>query len=63
MVDFYHPNLKYLTQEHVTSCMENGIGVNVWTVNEEEDLRKVEAWGVQAAITNFPDRGVKAAKG
>ncbi len=60
-VDYYHPNLKFLTEEHCRNCMQNGIGINVWTVNEEEDLRKVKKWGVFSAITNYPDRGRKIA--
>ena len=35
----------------------NGIGVNVWTVNEEEDMRRMKKWGVNSIITNYPDRG------
>lgn len=56
-VQYYHPNLKYLTEEHVRSCSQNGIGVNVWTVNEEEDMRRMKKWGVHSIITNYPDKG------
>lgn len=58
-VDYYHPSMDFLTEEHVLNCMQNGIGVNVWTVNEEEDLRKMKKWGVITSITNYPDRGRK----
>lgn len=44
-VQYYHPNLEYLKEEHVRSCSQNGIGVNVWTVNEEEDMRRMKQWG------------------
>lgn len=60
-VEYYHPNLKYLTEEHVKNCTQNGIGINVWTVNEVEDLRKMKEWGIQVSITNYPDRGRQVA--
>lgn len=53
-VQYYHPNLEYLKEEHVRSCSQNGIGVNVWTVNEEEDMRRMKKWGVNSIITNYP---------
>ena len=60
-VEYYHPNLKFLKEEHVRNCSENGIGVNVWTVNEEEDMRTMKKWGVNSIITNYPDRGRRIA--
>ncbi|MGN0398954.1 MAG: glycerophosphodiester phosphodiesterase [Blautia sp.] len=56
-VEYYHPGLQDLTEEHVKNCSRNGIGVNVWTVNEKEAIERVKAWGVHAVITDFPDRG------
>lgn len=32
-----------------------GLGVQVWTVDTEEDARRLLAWGVEALITNRPD--------
>lgn len=55
--EYYHPNLEYLKEEHVKRCSENGIGVNVWTVNEEEDMRTMKKWGVHSIITNYPNKG------
>lgn len=60
-VEYYHPRLKDMTEEHVLNCSQNGIGVNVWTVNEEEDLRRMKKWGVRSVITNFPDVARKIA--
>ncbi|MFZ1240947.1 MAG: glycerophosphodiester phosphodiesterase family protein, partial [Anaerolineae bacterium] len=31
-------------------------GVNVWTVNEEADMRRLLALGVTSIITDVPDR-------
>jgi glycerophosphoryl diester phosphodiesterase len=37
-----------------------GLGVQVWTVDSEEDARRLLAWGVDALITDRPDRIVPA---
>ena len=34
-----------------------GLEVNPWTVNAEDDLRRVIAAGADRIITNYPDRG------
>ena len=60
-VQYYHPNQEYLTEEHVINCSQNGVGVNVWTVNEKEDMRRMKKWGVNSVITNYPDRGREVA--
>ena len=60
-VEYYHPNLAFLTEQHVKNCTENGVGVNVWTVNEEEDMRRMKEWGVNTIISNYPDRGRRIA--
>jgi glycerophosphoryl diester phosphodiesterase len=36
-----------------------GLGVQVWTVDEEDDARRLLGWGVDALITDRPDRIVK----
>ncbi|MGI6107118.1 MAG: glycerophosphodiester phosphodiesterase [Lachnospiraceae bacterium] len=54
-VDYYHPDYRTLTAEQVWNCTQNGIGVNPWTVNDEESIRRVKKWGVNAVISNFPD--------
>jgi glycerophosphoryl diester phosphodiesterase len=33
-----------------------GLGVQVWTVDTEDDARRLLAWGVDALITDRPDR-------
>ncbi|MBQ8094246.1 MAG: glycerophosphodiester phosphodiesterase [Clostridia bacterium] len=35
-----------------------GISVNPWTVNKEEDIRRVLAEGADIVITNYPDIGL-----
>ena len=35
---------------------ENGRAVNVWTVNEMEDIERVAALCADGIITNFPEK-------
>ncbi|MGL4791192.1 MAG: glycerophosphodiester phosphodiesterase [Anaerotignaceae bacterium] len=52
--EYYHPGFSGLTKEEVEQCKENNIGVNVWTVNDMMGLEKLEEWGCDGIITNFP---------
>jgi len=40
----------------VHSAHESGLTVSVWTVDEEEDLKRMIRFGVDRIITNYPDR-------
>lgn len=55
-VDFIHLKADSLDPKFIESAHEHGLGVNVWTVNEIEDLEKVNKMDVHAIITDFPDR-------
>lgn len=56
-VDALHPALYHMQDESLADkCRENGVAVHVWTVNEEKDMKKLCQSGVEAIITNFPDR-------
>ena len=50
------PVLGALTQR----ARERGLRVNVWTVNDPEELRRLEAAGVDAVITDVPDLALDA---
>lgn len=52
-----HPAI-YHTQDInlIRNCKENGLKVHIWTVNEPEDMKRFAAEGVDAIITNYPDR-------
>jgi len=56
--DALHPH--YLLAIHDKSlredCKKAGIGLNVWTVNEEKDMRTLINMGINCIITNFPGR-------
>ncbi|MCM1135485.1 MAG: glycerophosphodiester phosphodiesterase [Clostridium sp.] len=51
----YMRNTEY--PDMVKKCHERGIQVNVWTVNEEADIKRMKELGVDAIITNYAERG------
>lgn len=42
-------------KDEMRECREKNVSVNVWTVNQEEDMRRLKEMGVNAIITNYPD--------
>ena len=44
-----------VTAEMVTAAHDRGLSVNVWTVDDPERMRELEAFGVDGIITNLPD--------
>ncbi len=52
--DFLHPDFRLIDEEMVDECKQVGIGLNVWTVNDQETLDKLDHWGVDGIITNYP---------
>lgn len=54
--EFYHPGIDDVTDELVEDCKAHGIELNVWTVNDEEDVKKLYDWGCRGVITDYPDR-------
>lgn len=51
-----HPHFSLLNSENVVLMRQTGYKIYTWTVNEPEDLLRVKALGVDAIITDFPDR-------
>ena len=51
----WHPHLRLLSEEAVRASHARGSLVNAWTVNEEEDAKRLIGWGVDGLITNRPD--------
>ncbi len=49
-----HPSMKILNEEIVKSCNDNGIKLNVWTVNDMKGLEQLQRWNCESIITNFP---------
>ena len=52
-----HPAFCNLQYPHfLEECSENGLDVNVWTVNSRAELEACAKYGVHAVITNYPDK-------
>jgi glycerophosphoryl diester phosphodiesterase len=47
---------RVVSPRFVEGAHRAGLGVQVWTVDTEEDARRLIAWGVDALITDRPDR-------
>lgn len=54
-----HPNIKDTTHQQVQRVHRLGKRIHVWTVNAEEDMRRLFGWGVDAIITNDPQLAVR----
>ena len=51
-----------LTRGKIEKIHQEGIKINVYTVNDEEDLEQFVKWGVDGIITNYPDRLIRILK-
>lgn len=62
-IEALHPAVYNLQFPGFTDeCSKQNIDVNVWTVNEDEDVKMCCEKGVNAIITNFPDRALSLIK-
>ncbi len=52
--DYLHPHYFTVTKHYVKKLHENGIGVNVWTVDKPDIAKKMLSYGVDGIITNNP---------
>lgn len=63
-VDALHParyNLKY--PGFIEACRKNQIKLHVWTVNEKPEMEQMIQLGINAIITNYPDRAYEVIYG
>lgn len=51
-----HPNYFLLSSKNVIEAQERGFKVNTWTVNDEQTIKRMKLYGVDAIISDFPDR-------
>lgn len=51
-----HPSLGIITRDNTKLSQEAGFKVNVWTVNEREDIRRMIDFGVDGIISDYPNR-------
>jgi len=54
---------RVVSPRFVADSHRAGLGVQVWTVNDEADARRLLAWGVDALITDRPDLMVPLVRG
>lgn len=54
-VPCYHPLRGNLTPELVKDMKDHGLEINTFTVNEEEEVRRFYALGIDGIIGNYPD--------
>lgn len=51
-----HPSLGIITRDNTKMSQDAGFKVNVWTVNEREDIRRMLEFGVDGIISDYPNR-------
>jgi len=61
--DALHPDLQDFTQQEVTRVHRLKRRVHVYTVNAEEDMRRLFKWGVDGIFTDDPQLAVKVRSG
>jgi glycerophosphoryl diester phosphodiesterase len=53
--DALHPEKRLVTQKYMSWAKERGYRVNVWTVDEPAEMKRLIALGMDSIITNRPD--------
>lgn len=51
-----HPNFALVTRDNVKLAHAKGYDVNVWTVNDEDTIKRMKDYGVDAIISDCPDK-------
>lgn len=51
---FYSPYYKTVTKEVVESCHQKGMKIVPWTANTKEEIKTLQALGVDGVITDYP---------
>ncbi len=51
----YHPEYHMVDEAFMEEAGRLNLAVNVWTVNDEEDMRKMKRLGIGMIIGNYPD--------
>ena len=51
-----NPDFRSLTKKNVKKIHQANLAIYTWTVNEPEDIQRMKALGVDAIITDYPER-------
>lgn len=51
-----HPHFSLLTEENCIEASQQGYKIFTWTVNHEEDIRRLQSYNIDGIISDFPDR-------
>ena len=51
-----NPGKSVLNERNLSAARQQGVRVNVWTPNTDEEMGKFISMGVDGIITNYPDR-------
>jgi glycerophosphoryl diester phosphodiesterase len=52
----------HLNKEKISRVHQEGMKINVYTVNPQEELEQFVRWGADGIITNYPDRLIRILK-
>ena len=52
----------FLTPEKIRKIHQEGMKVNTYTVNSEEEMERFISWGIDGIITNHPDKLIQILK-
>lgn len=55
-----HPHVATVDEAYVALAHDHGLAVNVWTVDDPEQIRQLAAWGVDGIVTNVPAIAIDA---
>ncbi len=59
---WWSPNYAVVTPDNVKYCHSKGIKVVPWTVDDPEDIKRIADCGVDAIISNYPDRLIEVVR-
>lgn len=51
-----HPHFSLLTESNVKKARDAGYKIYTWTVNEPEDMVRINGYGVDGIISDYPER-------
>ena len=59
---WWSPQSYVVNKRNVAWCHANGIGVVPWTVDDKKEMKRLVKCGVEAIISNYPDRLIEVVR-